>query len=138
MRQTAAHVAAGGGQLEVVLRVRQGRSPLFAFLLPGDRLHPFFRWLVRTAPRGPATLDSAPGADAPPPPPPAPAALPPPPPLLPPPPRQEEEEEAEVLFGPHQQQQAEGPNRGGSWEAREPWLDLRSPAVLKLMRWPIC
>lgn len=43
MRQTAAFVRDGGAQLEVLLRVRKAGDPAFAFLDPGDSLHPFYR-----------------------------------------------------------------------------------------------
>ncbi len=43
LRQTAEFVAEGGAQLEVLLRVRQGSDPRFAFLNPANTLHPFYR-----------------------------------------------------------------------------------------------
>jgi hypothetical protein len=41
--QTAKFVAAQGGQMEVVLRVKQGSHPRFAFLNLGDRVYPYYR-----------------------------------------------------------------------------------------------
>lgn len=32
--------------MEVVLRVKQGNNPNFSFLLPDDRLFPYYRWMV--------------------------------------------------------------------------------------------
>ena len=43
---TARAVRDGGGQLEVVLRVRHAHQPLFGFIQPEDSRHSFFRWLV--------------------------------------------------------------------------------------------
>ncbi len=51
IEKTAGFVRKGGGQMEVLLRVKQAGNPLFAFLTPGDRLHPFFRWLVQAKPQ---------------------------------------------------------------------------------------
>jgi hypothetical protein len=41
----------GGGQVEVLLRVKQGSNPTFSFLFPGDRSHPYYRWIVDTNPK---------------------------------------------------------------------------------------
>ena len=41
-----------------MLSVRQAGNPTFDFLKPGDRLHPYYRWLVRANP-----LESQPLAD---------------------------------------------------------------------------
>ena len=43
---TARAVRDGGGQLEIVLRVRHAHQPLFGFIQPEDSRHSFFRWLV--------------------------------------------------------------------------------------------
>lgn len=46
----AAHaVRSGGPQLEILMRVRHARQPLFGFLQPEDARHAFFRWLTRLA-----------------------------------------------------------------------------------------
>lgn len=60
IKQTADFVRSSGGQLEVLLRVKQGGNPLFGFLLPADRLHPFYRWLVETRPQDLVVIDAAP------------------------------------------------------------------------------
>ena len=39
-------------QIEFVLRVKQASNPNFSFLLPQDRLHSYFRWLVNANPEG--------------------------------------------------------------------------------------
>lgn len=38
--------------MEVLLRVKQTHDPLFAFLLPGGALHPFYRWVALFAALG--------------------------------------------------------------------------------------
>lgn len=60
IQQTAGFVRGGGGQLEVLLRVKQAGNPLFGFLLPSDPLHPFYRWLVETRPQDLRVVDAAP------------------------------------------------------------------------------
>lgn len=47
MEQTAKFVREVGGQTEFVLGVKQAANPAFAFLKTSDRLHLYFRWLVR-------------------------------------------------------------------------------------------
>ena len=47
MEQTARFVREAGGQSEFKLVVQQAANPAFAFLKPRDRLHPYFRWLVK-------------------------------------------------------------------------------------------
>jgi hypothetical protein len=46
MLHTAKFVHTHGGQTEIILRVKQGDNPTFGFLMPGDPLHPFFRYMV--------------------------------------------------------------------------------------------
>lgn len=50
VEQTASFVRQGGGQLEVLLRVKQANNPLFSFLMPGDQLHRFYRCVQPSAP----------------------------------------------------------------------------------------
>lgn len=40
-----------GGQSEFVLSVRQAGNPNFRFLAPANRLHPYYRWLLRVGPQ---------------------------------------------------------------------------------------
>jgi hypothetical protein len=49
--QTAKFIREAGGQAEFVLSVRQAGNPNFAFLSRTDRLHSYFRWLVRDNPQ---------------------------------------------------------------------------------------
>ena len=49
--QTAKFVHAHGGQVEVLMRVRQGSNPQFSFLSPGDPMHPYYRWIAETNPQ---------------------------------------------------------------------------------------
>ena len=51
MLQTAKFVRQEGGQLELVLRVRQGQNASFAFLKPDGPLHDYYRWLVHAEPQ---------------------------------------------------------------------------------------
>ncbi|XP_078445868.1 SWAP (Suppressor-of-White-APricot)/surp domain-containing protein [Wolffia australiana] len=44
--RTAKFVSEHGGQTEIILRVKQGGNPTFGFLMPDNRLHPYFRFLV--------------------------------------------------------------------------------------------
>lgn len=44
--RTALFVSQHGGQSEIVLRVKQGDNPTFGFLMPDNKLHPYFRYLV--------------------------------------------------------------------------------------------
>ena len=37
--------------MEVLLRVRQSSNPTFTFLLPGDPLYPYYRWIVEANPK---------------------------------------------------------------------------------------
>lgn len=60
IQQTANFVREGGGQLEVLLRVKQAGNPLFDFLLPTSTLHPFYRWLVTTRPEDLVVINAAP------------------------------------------------------------------------------
>jgi hypothetical protein len=62
IRRTAEFVRNQGGQAEVVLRVRHGEDPTFAFLLQGDPLHPFYTHLVSADPADVAEIDAAPGS----------------------------------------------------------------------------
>lgn len=48
--QTAGFVREAGGQSEFRLGVAQAGNPNFAFLRPGDRLFPYYRWLLQAAP----------------------------------------------------------------------------------------
>jgi Surp module len=43
-------VREAGGQSEFRLGVAQAGNPNFAFLRPGDRLFPYYRWLLQAAP----------------------------------------------------------------------------------------
>ncbi|GAB4818444.1 hypothetical protein N2152v2_005490 [Parachlorella kessleri] len=63
VQQTASFVREGGGQLEILLRVKQAGNPLFSFLLPADPLHAFYRWLVETRPQELVVIDAAPAAE---------------------------------------------------------------------------
>ena len=49
--ETARFVRRGGGQVEVLMRVRQAGNRRFAFLMPGDRVFPYYRWVVDTNPQ---------------------------------------------------------------------------------------
>ena len=40
-----------GGQVEVLLRVKQAGKPQFAFLQPEDQLHAYYRWVLDTNPQ---------------------------------------------------------------------------------------
>lgn len=51
IQETASFVRSAGGQMEIVLRVRQGTTPQFSFLMPTDRLHPYYRWVLETDPQ---------------------------------------------------------------------------------------
>lgn len=51
IQETANFVRNAGGQMEVVLRVRQGSTPQFSFLMPHDRLHAYYRWVLDTDPQ---------------------------------------------------------------------------------------
>lgn len=51
MIETARFVRKGGGQVEVLLRVRQASNPTFTFLLPGNALYPYYRWIVDANPQ---------------------------------------------------------------------------------------
>lgn len=44
--QTAKFVRGNGNQVEVLLRVKHGANPNFAFLMKHDRLFPYYRWAV--------------------------------------------------------------------------------------------
>lgn len=46
MVQTAKFVKGAGRQSIFVLRVKQANNPNFMFLMPQDRLHPYFEWLL--------------------------------------------------------------------------------------------
>ena len=48
--ETARFVRKGGGQVEVLLRVRQASNPTFSFLQPGDPGYPYYRWIVDANP----------------------------------------------------------------------------------------
>lgn len=50
MTQTAAFVRAHGGSVEVMLRLKQAANSRFTFLMPADRLFPWYRWLVEEGP----------------------------------------------------------------------------------------
>lgn len=49
--ETARFVRRSGGQVEVLLRVKQGSNPTFSFLFPRDRSHLYYRWIVETDPK---------------------------------------------------------------------------------------
>ena len=51
MRQTADYVRAAGGQAEFRVGLQQAGNAFFSFLAPGDRLHPYYRWMLRTDPQ---------------------------------------------------------------------------------------
>ncbi len=51
IRETARFVRRGGGQVEILLRVKQSSNPLFGFLQPGHRLHPYYTWIVKQNPQ---------------------------------------------------------------------------------------
>ena len=50
MASTAKFVREAGGQIEIVLRVKQAKNPKMQFLVPGNELHAYFRWLVDKSP----------------------------------------------------------------------------------------
>ncbi len=50
IRETARFVRRGGGQVEVLLRVKQADRPTFGFLMPGHPLHDYFSWLKQNDP----------------------------------------------------------------------------------------
>lgn len=50
MRQTADYVREAGGQAEFRVGVQQAGNAFFSFLAPGDRMHPYYRWIVRANP----------------------------------------------------------------------------------------
>ncbi|WIA30002.1 hypothetical protein OEZ86_000099 [Tetradesmus obliquus] len=62
--QTAQFVRSNGGQVELLLRVKHGANPNFAFLRPDDRLFPYYRWLVEQAPQE-LPREATPGRPAP-------------------------------------------------------------------------
>ena len=39
-------IKGAGGQMEVVLRVKQAANPDFGFLQPPHKLHPYYQWLL--------------------------------------------------------------------------------------------
>ncbi len=49
--ETARFVRSNGGQVEVLLRVKQAANPLFGFLLPGNAMHAYYRWAVESNPQ---------------------------------------------------------------------------------------
>ena len=51
MMQTARFVRQEGDQLELVLRIRQGRNASFRFLKPDSHLYDYYRWLVHAEPQ---------------------------------------------------------------------------------------
>jgi hypothetical protein len=67
--QTAGFVRHNGGQAAVVLRARMAGNPVFGFLYPSGRMHPYFKWLVADGAPAPlraaaAAADAAPGGMA--------------------------------------------------------------------------
>ena len=56
--QTANFVRQEGGQLELVLRVRQAQNASFGFLKPDSPLHDYYRWLVHAKPQVPDSAQS--------------------------------------------------------------------------------
>lgn len=54
--QTAKFVRSNGGQVELLLRVKHGANPNFAFLRPDDRLFPYYR-CVQQERKGRARLE---------------------------------------------------------------------------------
>ncbi|GAX76469.1 hypothetical protein CEUSTIGMA_g3914.t1 [Chlamydomonas eustigma] len=59
--ETARFVRTNGGQVEVLLRVKQAKNPAFKFLEPGHALHPYYRWVLDTDPQE-LFRDAAPSA----------------------------------------------------------------------------
>ncbi len=55
MVQTAGFVREAR-QMEFLLRVKQAHNKNFHFLMPGTKLHPFFRWLVDANPSLPPVI----------------------------------------------------------------------------------
>eukprot|EP00898_Chlorokybus_atmophyticus_P007557 jgi/Chlat1/7802/Chrsp66S07252 len=47
------HPPSRAGQVEVLLRVKQGSNPMFAFLTPGDPLHPYYQYILKHNPQPP-------------------------------------------------------------------------------------
>ena len=58
--QTARFVRQEGDQLELVLRIRQGRNVSFSFLRPDSPLYEYYRWLVHAQPQVIIPLESSP------------------------------------------------------------------------------
>jgi hypothetical protein len=71
--QTARFVRANTPQVEIMLRVKQARNPLFGFLSPADPLHVYYHWMLAAGIQLVHHKDSAPGAQHKPAPVPAPA-----------------------------------------------------------------
>lgn len=42
---------ANGGQVEVLLRVKQANNPAFCFLSPSHPMHAYYRWVIETNPQ---------------------------------------------------------------------------------------
>lgn len=57
--ETAKFLRINGGQVEVLLKVKQASNPNFGFLNHDHPLHPYYRWIVDANPRE-TTLNSAP------------------------------------------------------------------------------
>jgi len=53
VKQTADYVRTAGGQSEFRIGMQQAGNAFFAFLSPGDRLHAYYRWMLRTDPQPP-------------------------------------------------------------------------------------
>jgi hypothetical protein len=51
LMETARFVKANGGQVEVLLRVKQAANPLFGFLMPGNAMHAYYRWVLECNPQ---------------------------------------------------------------------------------------
>lgn len=49
--ETSRFVRSNGGQVEVLLKVRQAQNPNFGFLMPDHPIHPYYRYLVDVNPQ---------------------------------------------------------------------------------------
>ena len=58
--ETSRFVRLHGGQVEVLLKVKQAANPSFGFLLHDHPLHPYYQWIVEKDPRMMADIDAAP------------------------------------------------------------------------------
>lgn len=51
LAETARFVRVNGGQVEVLLRVKQANNPAFSFLSPSHPMHAYYRWVIETNPQ---------------------------------------------------------------------------------------